>query len=315
MNGASHVTKFLIGLVASLLLVVGQPTHSKDSSTPSATKENGGLVWVVQGPRGKVYIAGSMHLLRRDRPALPEGIIAAYRESESLVMELDVDDIDEQAMANQMLGAASFPDGRTLPAVAGEARWTALQPVLATLQFPEPFAATLEPWGLAILLTTLEYARLGFDAEVGVEKQLQKLAAADAKAISGLETPEFQIGLFDSLPMDEQLQLLDMTLTDIAELPAMAEDLYLAWRRGDTQRLEAFLLEGYEAMPKLYDDLVDQRNRRWVPQIVSLSKARGDTLVVVGALHLVGDRGLIALLKKEGLKVKRYSPPAVRAKP
>ncbi len=305
MSRSSPLTKCLVGLLSALILVWA-PAHAAPSD---------GLVWVVQGTGGKVYIAGSMHLLRRDRPTLPEAITAAYRESDSLVMELDVDDIDEQVMATQMLGAASFNDGRTLPAVAGETRWNALQPVLSTLQFPAPFAATLEPWGLSILLTTLEYARLGFDAEIGVEKQLQKLAAADKKTIAGLETPEFQISLFDSLPLDEQLQLLDMTLSDIAEMPAMADDLYLAWRSGDIRRLEALLLEGYKAMPKLYDDLVDQRNRRWVPQVTSLTKKSDDTLVVVGALHLVGDRGLITLLEKEGLKVERYSPPAARTTP
>ena len=305
MSRSPPFTHYWVGFLSALLLAWA-PAYA----TPSE-----GLVWVVQGTGGKVYIAGSMHLLRRDRPDLPEAITAAYRESDSLVMELDVDDVDEQAMATQMLGAASFNDGRTLTAVAGEARWNALQPVLTALQFPAPFAATLEPWGLSILLTTLEYARLGFDAEVGVERQLQKLAAGDKKSIAGLETPEFQISLFDSLPLPEQLQLLDMTLSDIADMPTMADDLYLAWRTGDTRRLEDLLLEGYKAMPKLYDDLVDQRNRRWVPQVTSLTKKSGDTLVVVGALHLVGDRGLIALLEKEGLKVERHSPPAARATP
>jgi uncharacterized protein YbaP (TraB family) len=304
MSRARPLSKFLIGVLSTLLLLCSASVQASTSD---------GLVWVVHGSKGKVYIAGSMHLLRRDRPDLPEAMTAAYREAESLVMELDVDDVDEQAMSHLMLSAASFNDGRSLPAVAGETRWRALRPVLTTLQFPEPFAATLEPWGLALLLTTLEYARLGFDAEVGVEKQLQTLAATDAKTIEGLETPEFQIALFDSLPIEEQLQLLDMTLTDIAEMPAMAEDLYSAWRRGDVQRLEALLLEGYEAMPKLYDDLVDQRNRRWIPQVKSLLSKENDTLVVVGALHLVGDRGLIALLRREGLKIERYtasgSPP------
>jgi len=163
------------------------------------------------------------------------------------------------------------------------------------------------------LRTTLEYTRLGCDAEVGVEKQPQKLTAADKKAIAGLEILGFQISLLDSLPLDEQLQLLDMTLSDIAELPTMADDLYLACRRGDTRRLEELLLEGYKVMPKLYDDLIDQRNRRWVPQVPSLTKKSGDTLVVVGALHLIGDRGLVALLEKEGLKIERYSPSAVVA--
>lgn len=297
-------------LAAGLLLLA-----SLGSSARAAGRDSGGLVWSVQGPQGTVYLAGSMHLLRRDRPALPEAIVAAYRESESLVMELDVDDIDDNAMATEMLGAASFADGRTLPIVAGEPRWKAVQPILKNFDFPEAFASSLEPWGLAVMLTSLGYARLGFDPEIGVEKQLQTLAAADRKKISGLETPEFQIALFDSLPMDEQLQLLDLTIAEINELPSMADELYGAWRRGDTQRLAKLLLDGYDEMPKLYADLVDRRNQRWVSQVKTLLEQPGDTLVVVGALHLVGDRGLIALLKREGLKVERFAPRSDRALP
>lgn len=265
-----------------------------------------GLVWQVRGPKGSVFIAGSMHLLRRERPELPAAIVAAYESSGSLVMEIDNDDIDEQQTAAVMLRAATFADSRNLPAVLGEPRWTALRPVLARLQFPEAFASTLEPWGVAILLTTLEYSRLGFDPAIGVEKQLQDRAARDRKSIVGLETPEFQIGLFDALPMAEQLQLLDMTVEEIDAMPGMVDDLYLAWRSGDVARLDALLLEGYRDMPGLYDDLVQKRNARWLPEVRKLLEREGNTLVVVGALHLVGDRGLIAMLEREGLRAQRF---------
>ena len=277
-------------------------------ATPVVTSAAGpaGLVWQLEGPAGTVYIAGSMHLLRSDRPQLPAAIDAAYREAESLVMEIDVDDTDEQALATLMLATSRFSDGRSLPAVAGEARWQRLRAVLGAAQIPEAYAATLEPWGAALLLTTVEYARLGFDPAIGVERQLQQRAAGDRKPIDGLETPQFQLGLLDSLPIDEQLQLLDMTLEDIGEMPDLVDELYAAWRGGDVVKLEALLLEGYREMPRLYDDLVDRRNRNWVPRLKALLARTDDTLVVVGALHLVGDRGLIALLEREGLVVLPY---------
>ena len=257
---------------------------------------------------GTVYLAGSMHLLRRDRPQLPPAIEAAYREAESLVMEIDVDDTDEQAMAALMLRSASFADGRSLPQVAGEARWQRLRGMLARSGVPEAFGATLEPWGAAIMLTTLEYARLGFDPAVGVERQLQQRAAADAKPIAGLETPQFQLGLLDSLPLTSQLQLLDLTLDELAEMPAVVDTLYTAWRAGDLAVLEELLLAGYADTPQLYDALVDRRNRDWIPQLQSLLTRQEDSLVVVGALHLVGERGLLALLARAGIAVTPYRP-------
>jgi uncharacterized protein YbaP (TraB family) len=284
----------------ALLLSIGL------GSLPLRANETDGLVWQLQGPRGSVFIAGSMHLLRRERPALPAAIVKAYEESESLVMEIDADDIDDQYTAQLMLRLATFADARSLPMITGEARWQKLQTLLARVQVPESFAATLEPWGVAILLTSLEYARLGFDPEVGVEKQLQDLAARDRKPIAGLETPEFQIGLFDALPMDEQLQLLDMTLEDIGEMPDTVDELYAAWRAGDLRALDALLLEGYREMPRLYADLVERRNRNWIAPIKALLEQDGDTLVVVGALHLVGEQGVVAMLEREGLKPVRY---------
>jgi uncharacterized protein YbaP (TraB family) len=273
----------------------------------------GGLVWQMRAEAGTVYIAGSMHLLHRDRPQLPPAIEAAYREAESLVMEIDVDDADEQAMAALMLRTARFADGRSLPQVAGEARWQRLRGLLARSGVPEAFGATLEPWGAAIMLTTLEYARLGFDPAVGVERQLQQRAAADSKPISGLETPQFQLGLLDALPLGGQLQLLDLTLDELAQMPRLVDTLYGAWRAGDLAVLEALLLEGYADMPQLYDALVDRRNRNWIPQLQSLLQQQEDSLVVVGALHLVGERGLLALLARAGITVTPYRPtePAV----
>jgi len=274
----------------------------------SANASPAGLVWQIDGPKGRIYLAGSMHLLRRDRPTLPPAIDAAYREAESLVMEIDADAVDEQQMAALMLRTSSFTDGRSLPLVAGEDRWKIVRGLLAKAQVPEAFAASLEPWGVTILLTTLEYARLGFDPELGVEKQLQQRAARDHKEIDGLERAKFQLSLLDSLPLTEQLQLLDLTLAELDDMPSMVDDLYAAWRSGDIRRLDELLLEGYRETPKLYDDLVDRRNRYWVPQVKALLERDEDTLVVVGALHLVGERGLIALLEREGLRPRPYRP-------
>lgn len=302
------IRRYAAATLIALGCLLGLTSIAAPAPTSTAEAAPAGLVWQIDGPKGRVYIAGSMHLLRRDRPALPPAIEAAYREAESLVMEIDADAVDEQQTAALMLRTASFADGRSLPLVTGPERWQIVRTLLAKAQVPEPFAASLEPWGVTILLTTIEYARLGFDPELGVEKQLQQRAARDKKDIGGLETAKFQLSLLDSLPLDEQLQLLDLTLAELDDMPSMVDELYAAWRSGDVRRLDEFLLEGYRETPKLYDDLVDRRNRNWVPQVKALLERGEDTLVVVGALHLVGERGLIALLEREGLQPRPYRP-------
>ncbi|MBM4230987.1 MAG: TraB/GumN family protein, partial [Gammaproteobacteria bacterium] len=242
-----------VAVLLALGCLLGLSSAPRPTVTANAVPANAspaGLVWQIDGTKGRVYLAGSMHLLRRDRPALPPAIDAAYREAESLVMEIDADAVDEQQMAALMLRTSSFTDGRSLPLVAGEDRWKIVRGLLAKAQVPEAFAASLEPWGVTILLTTLEYARLGFDPELGVEKQLQQRAARDHKEIDGLETAEFQLSLLDSLPLAEQLQLLDLTLAELDDMPSMVDDLYAAWRSGDIRRLDELLLEGYRETPK-----------------------------------------------------------------
>ena len=64
------------------------------------------------------------------------------------------------------------------------------------------------------------------------------------------------------------------------------------------------LLEGYSGLPELYEAVVYRRNANWVPRVRALLGRPDDYLVVVGALHIVGERGLVALLQDEGLRIE-----------
>ena len=274
-----------------------------------------GTLWRVRDGAGTVFIAGSLHQLRRDRAGLPPSYGLAYGEAERLAMELDMDAISPAALAGQLVARALDPDGRSLRDDLPAAAWRTLQPRLAGLGLPEAAIDRFEPWAVALLLASAEFLQRGYSPDSGVEGQLQARAAADHKPIDGLETPAEQFELFDGLPRIDQVQLLEVTLKELDGVGPRLDALEGAWRAGDLPRLEALLLGDYLKRPDLYQRLVVRRNAAWVAPVRGFLRRPDDTLVVVGLMHLLGDQGLIALLRQQGLKPERFVDGAWRPDP
>jgi uncharacterized protein YbaP (TraB family) len=289
---------FLGGLIAA-----GDATAEPVASRPvrAAANSGNGLVWQLRGAAGTVYIAGSMHLLRTDESQLPPTYDLAYREAERLVMEIDLDDLDPAAAAQFTAQHATYPPGASLRAALGERRWARARAEFERIGVPLESLDRLEPWAASLVYSVAGMAQLGFDPQLGVEEQLKVRAAADGKDIAGLETLEFQLGLFDALSAEDQARLLELTIDDAEGSAREIDRLAAAWRGGDGAALSRLLLREYRRFPTLYEALVYRRNRDWVPQVEALLRREDDTLVVVGAMHLVGRQGLIELLRARGL--------------
>jgi uncharacterized protein YbaP (TraB family) len=287
-------------LAVLALLVVALPAIAADG--PNGV----GTIWRVRNGAGTVYIAGSLHQLRRDHASLPDAYGQAYAASRQLVMEIDMEAISPTVLAGELVGRAIDPQGRSLRSSLGEPRWRVLQPRLAGLGMPDQAVDRFEPWAVALLLASSDFLRRGYSPASGVEGQLQARAASDRKPIDGLETPAVQFELLDGLPLQDQIGLLDMTLKELDAMGTLLDDLERAWRAGDLPRLEALLLKEYRQRPDLYQRLVGARNAHWVAPIRGFLQRPDDTLVVVGLMHLLGDRGLIALLRAQGLRPERF---------
>jgi len=266
----------------------------------AARADGSGPVWVLQGDAGRVYLAGSVHVLPRDAATLPDGFDVAYRDAEQLVMEIDLDDLDPLAAQRYLMEHSLLPEGTTLPQVIGTERHARVADAAARVGLPPDMFARLEPWAVALTLVQFELLSRGVDPAQGVEQQLQRRAAADRKPISGLETLEDQLGVLDGLSSEDQARFLELTIEDASDLDADLARILGAWRRADLEALESLLLEEYERFPSLYAPLVTGRNRAWMPAIERLLEREEDTLVVVGALHLVGPDGLLAMLERRG---------------
>lgn len=257
-------------------------------------------VWAIRGAHNTVYLAGSIHLLPEADAGLPPAFARAYSDSARLVMEIDLGSLDPGEALGALLQHGGLPEGTSLREVAGAQRYARASAAAAALDLPAASMDQEAPWMVALQLTELEYARLGFDPEQGVEQQLVRRAHADHKSSGGLESLVDEMGVFEALTPAAQLRFLDMVLDDLDDTGNETHAVLAAWRRGDTTQLATLLATEYRSFPALYDALVTDRNRHWLPEIERLLKGDENCLVVVGALHLVGKGGLLEALRKDG---------------
>ena len=260
-------------------------------------------VWAVRGAHNVVYLAGSIHMLPANDAELPPGFARAYAESSKLVMELDLARFDPMEALAWMTDHGTLPAGTTLRGVLGEPRYGRVSAAAASLGMPMTGLDSLAPWVVGIEITDLAYEHEGFDPEQGVEEQLVRRAQADRKPTAGLETLPEELGSLSSLSSADQVRMLDQTVGELKDLKSEMGEVTSAWRNGDAARLAALLSIEYRAFPSLYRPLVTDRNRRWIPQVEELLRSSDNSLVVVGALHLVGEGGLLELLRSKGYTI------------
>lgn len=257
-------------------------------------------LWQVHGARNTVYLLGSIHLLRPQDSTLPAAVINAYEEAEELLMELDPRTIAADMTPAVVERLIQLPPEQTLDAVIGPQLYGQVQRRAVALGLEKDALQRWQPWYVANALDLYSLMRLGFDPDAGIDRQLAQLAGRDNKPIHALETTEQQLGFFAAMPLQDQRTYLRDSLRELGSLGSNANAMVRAWQRGDVAAMEKDLQRGSRRAPELHPVLVSERNRRWLPRILDLLDDDRDYLVVVGALHIVGRDGLLALLKQQG---------------
>lgn len=285
------------------LLVATSPATAADDGHPLA-------MWQINGANNSIYLLGSIHMLRAKDHPLPSAIYAAYEDADVLIMELDMDDIDpfaEQALVTEL---GVIQDGRTLRDLMGSEMFARAESLANSLQIPLALLDKSEPWFAAVTIEVMMLMRAGFSPTHGIELRLAEIAARDNKEILGLETTREQLELLDNLSPDAQRDMLIQTLTESVDLASLMDELIAAWRRGDVGFLEKNLLSDMQDQSELHQVIVVDRNVNWVGKIQELLNDKVDYLIVVGALHLVGDEGVPNLLSARGHEVRQLQQPA-----
>src|SRR6185503_12346186 len=253
--------------------------------------------WKTTNERGVVYLVGSVHMLTKDFYPLAPSLEAAFKDSDLLVEEVDLAEMLTPTAQFSLLAKGMLPAGQTIDKVISPATMALVSSRLENLGMPLPALQQFKPWFLAMTLMAVEWQKAGFDAALGLDKHFYDRAQTDRKAVQGLETTEYQISRFDGMTMSQQDHFLAESLKDLDNEKASVQKLAAAWKAGDLPTVERFVLQDLKDDPLLYQRLLVDRNRNWLPKIEALFARPGRAFVVVGAAHLVGPDGLLAMLK------------------
>lgn len=265
-------------------------------------------VWKVSKGEDYLYLAGTVHVLRASDYPLPREFEQAYADADRLFFETDIGAMNDVSLQQRMMTQMTYQDGRTLRTVLNEEAYQALSEFVETAGVPIPMAMmqTFKPGLLISTITLLEFQKLGFTPQ-GVDSYFFTRAMGDGKDRGELETLDEQIALLAGMGEGAESEYILYSLKDFEDLDIAIEDMVAAWRAGDVDSLdEQFVAEMMEASEELYDSMLVRRNHAWLPRIEAMFDEAGIEYVLAGVAHMVGDDGLLALLRDRGYEVVQF---------
>jgi uncharacterized protein YbaP (TraB family) len=261
-------------------------------------------VWKVEKNGHHLFIGGTIHVLASTDYPLPSTFDKAYRESEKLVLETDMQKLQSPGFQATMMRELTYSDGRNLQKVLDRDTYQELEQFFSARGIPMSAINNFKPGMVVTMMTMVELQRLGIDG-VGVDAYYNARAIEDSKKLGKLEPVETQIAFLANMGAGQENEMLSFSLSDVEQLPVMMKSMKEAWRRGDMEKLEKLGISELEKdFPKVYKALLLDRNNAWMPQIEAMARTKEIELVLVGALHLAGRDGLLAQLKARGYKIK-----------
>jgi uncharacterized protein YbaP (TraB family) len=267
----------------------------------SAAAQGPVFLWKVTSNAGEVYLLGSIHLAKPDMYPLDARIEEAFRASDNVVVEVDVGGGDvaaQQALAMQM---GLYTDGSTVRDHLSPEAFESFRAFLDERGLPLAVFQAFRPWMSAATLQVMEMQRVGFDTEIGIERHFLRLAEQQEKTVHELESADFQLRMLAEMPDDLQELFLISTIEEYASFSDRIDEMIAGWKVGDASVLEEMLLKDYEAKPEmrpLYQRILVDRNVNMAEKIVDMLEGGGKWFVIVGAAHLVGEQGLVHMMRQ-----------------
>ena len=285
------------------------------ADAPKATGAPVPLLWKVSDKDNAVYLLGSFHLLRPGDYPLSSDADAAFADAERVLFELSPEEMRSPALPQLMAQAAIRTDGKTLQQDLDAETWARFeawgrtnQATLQQMGLSPQMLTVFEPWFIAVTISIVEMTKQGLDPKLGLDNHFMDQALAAGKPTGGLERAQEQIAVLDGMDATEQRQFLAESLQEAEKGAAETQRLHAAWRRGDAEELwNGMVADMRTQYPRLYQRINVDRNDAWVPKIRRILDQPGDddALVVVGALHLLGDDGVVEKLRARGYQVER----------
>ena len=264
------------------------------------------FLWKVAGKASPVYLYGSIHLAKAEIYPLPRAVEESFEKSGALALEANPDRLKEDGLQMQMLTGALYPGSETLRQHLSTAAYDLAARKMKQAGVSIELVEKTRPWFIAMTLELMALEQQGYRAEYGLDVHFANKAGE--KKVIELESFDFQINLLNSFNEREQELFLLYTIKETEAAKTGISEMMTAWRTGNGTVMENVLLRNINEFPEgrpIYEKLIFERNRTMAARIEELLKSGQGCFVVVGAAHLVGDEGIVAILKRKGYRVEQ----------
>ncbi len=296
--------KRLLFLVAiSWLILLPIQAQSQDN-LPNA------LLWEISGGdlKHSSYLYGTIHMIDRQDFYLSDSLKKAIADAQKVVFEINLESMNDMTAMMGIMMKAFMPDNISLEDLLSPEEYQIVVDHFEAMGLPMMFLNRIKPMFLSVLASNdMSYEEGGGITSantVSYEMEIMKIAQAREKPFDGLETLDFQMSMFDSIPYEVQAQMLVETIQEeTGEDGGKLDTLVLLYKQQNLNGMESLFQSDQSGLAEFEDLLLNKRNNNWIPVMRSMM-SEGTTLFAVGAGHLVGKRGVIRLLEAEGYTLK-----------
>jgi uncharacterized protein YbaP (TraB family) len=292
--------KLMKALAAIFSFFLLQSCKSQTNISLPYNADENTVLWEISGNHlaKPSYLFGTFHLMCKDDIKFSENLKKAVKNVDEVYFEMNLDDPANTLGAMFLM---NMKDGKTLKDLYSPEDYTKLSNFFKdSLQIPLAFVMKMKPSFLEAML----YPKfMNCKNMSGVEEELMKIVKTDKIKINGFETIQFQASVFDSIPYEAQAKDLLKTIDSVAAYKKSFDTMMTVYKTQQLSEINKMFNDNQYGMQDDRGFLLDDRNKNWVDQLKNILKEK-NVFIAVGAGHLVGDKGLIALLKKEGYTVK-----------
>jgi uncharacterized protein YbaP (TraB family) len=262
-------------------------------------------VWKISSGNQHLYLGGTVHLLAADDYPLPKQFDYAYQRSSTLILEADTSKMQQPNVQQAMMQEAMYPNGESIRSKLSATTYQALKAHCLSRDLDIQHLEKFKPGLLSVILTMTELNNLNITS-LGVDDHFSEKANAHARSMGYLESLEEQLSLIANMGKGQEDAFIKYTLEETAGLESMFNDLKNTWRSGDMDKLTDIAIKPFkQGFPILYQALLVKRNNNWLPQIQHMLKTKEVEFILVGALHMAGEDGLIHQLKLAGYQIEK----------
>ncbi len=304
----SRIARTLAAAASGLALAFASAGYAQGeaATAPTATTAavtTGPALWKVSDEDTTIYLFGTVHVLPQGVNWYGPRIEQALTASDTLVTEIPSGPETDAKMQQLVMTNGMLPADKNLRDMLSAEDRATYEGGLAKIGVPANAFDRFEPWMAGLTLTVLPLVQQGYSPDAGVEKQLEAKAGT-GKARGALETVEFQMGIFDSMPTEAQVEFLVAAAEAVEETKPMLDKMVAEWLEGDADALAAIMNEEMTD-PVVAEALLYGRNANWAEWIDTRMDQPGTVFVAVGAGHLAGERSVQDLLAERGIESER----------